>query len=140
MEDMKMMNMGGEGQAQMTFYWGRPTDILIRGWPGESPTMYALALITIFLTSVLIEWLSHARLVKPQMNDTVAGLLQTLMYAVRTCLAYLVMLAVMSFNVGIFVAAIGGYGAGFMIFGSRVFKKSGEDDGGKPADLPPFTC
>lgn len=142
------MNMGmnmSQNNGQMTFYWGQATDILFPGWPGESATMYAIVLITIFLTSIFIEWLSHARVIKSHFNDAVAGMIQTLMYAARTGLAYLVMLAVMSFNIGVFIAAIAGYATGFMIFRSRAFRKSGEvglleEDYGKSADLPPFTC
>ncbi|KAJ0091702.1 hypothetical protein Patl1_14570 [Pistacia atlantica] len=52
-----------------------------------------------------------------------AGLLQTLMYAIRVALAYLLMLAVMSFNIGVLVAAVGGYSVGFLVFGSQVFRK-----------------
>ncbi|CAM8916371.1 unnamed protein product [Rhodiola kirilowii] len=141
MDMNKGSSMLSNNGGQMTFYWGQATDILIPNWPGESSTMYAIALITIFLISMIVEWLSHARVIKPHLNDVVAGLLQTLMYAARTALAYLVMLAVMSFNVGVFVAAITGYATGFMIFGSRIFNRSGQlEYDGKSADLPPFTC
>ncbi|KAL9665318.1 hypothetical protein QQ045_020735 [Rhodiola kirilowii] len=63
------------------------------------------------------------------------------LHARRVALPRPIMLAVMSFNVGVFVAAITDYATGFMIFGSRVFNRSGQlEYDGKSADLPPFTC
>ncbi|KAJ0031697.1 hypothetical protein Pint_14377 [Pistacia integerrima] len=96
----------------LTFFWGSKREIIFPGWPGESFGGYISALVLVFVISLLVEWLSHARLVKLSTSSVVtAGLLQTLMYAVRVALAYLLMLAVMSFNIGVLVAAVGGYSA-----------------------------
>lgn len=56
------------------------------------------------------------------------GLAQTGVYTVRAGLSYLVMLAVMSFNGGVFLAAMAGFGLGFMIFGSRVFRDTSSNN------------
>ncbi|CAI0540367.1 unnamed protein product [Linum tenue] len=129
----------------MTFYWGKDALILFSGWPGTRTEMYVLALVFVFLLAFLVEWLSGCRLIRKD-----AG--RTAMHGVRAGLAYMVMLAVMSFNGGVFLAAVAGHAVGFLVFGSRVFKK--DDDGvgldggdyrhrragGLRSDLPPISC
>ncbi|XP_027351302.1 copper transporter 6-like [Abrus precatorius] len=119
-----------------TFYWSHKVDILFRCWPGDSAAMYAVALLLVFVMAVLVEWLSFTKIVKLKpgaSNDVVGGVLKTGLYGVRSGLSYLVMLAVMSFNGGVFIVAIGGHVIGFLIFGTRAFrKKSGGLDSPKP--------
>ncbi|KAL9315414.1 hypothetical protein ACSQ67_016415 [Phaseolus vulgaris] len=119
-----------------TFYWGHKVDILFRCWPGDSAAMYAVALLLVFFMAVLVEWLSFTNIVKLKpggSNDVVGGLLKTGLYGVRSGLSYLVMLAVMSFNGGVFVVAISGHVIGFLIFGTRALrKKSSGLDSSKP--------
>ncbi|KAK2999059.1 hypothetical protein RJ639_022699 [Escallonia herrerae] len=110
----------------MTFFWGKNSEILFSGWPGTNSAMYALALVFVFFLAFIVEWLSHSRFIKQEANHVAAGLAQTLMHALRVGLAYLVMLAVMSFNAGVFIVAVAGHTLGFFFFGSRVFKKSPE--------------
>ncbi|KAI6671054.1 hypothetical protein NL676_005939 [Syzygium grande] len=62
-----------------------------------------------------------------------------LMHATRTRHAYLLMLALMSFNVGVLIVAILGHGVGFFFFGSRAFKKT-PPPGKVSTDLPPMNC
>ncbi|GAV78325.1 Ctr domain-containing protein [Cephalotus follicularis] len=124
----------------MTFFWGKNAEILFSGWPGTRTGMYVLALVFIFVLSLLVEWLSHCKLVKPGSNNLVAGVIQTFMHAIRVGLAYLVMLAVMSFNVGVLLVAIAGHGVGFFLFGSRAFKKTETVPYQKHTDLPPISC
>ncbi|MBA0785392.1 hypothetical protein Gotri_025113 [Gossypium trilobum] len=69
-----------------------------------------------------------------------SGLLQTLMYATRVALAYLVMLAVMSFNVGVLLASVGGYAVGFLVYGSQVFRKADFIQYEESSDIPPLNC
>ncbi|KAM6578106.1 hypothetical protein CsatB_029943 [Cannabis sativa] len=90
---------------------------------------------------MVIEWISQARLIKSIINDNVvkAGVLQTFMYGFRVGLAYLVMLSVMSFNIGIIIAAIAGYSLGFLVFDRRMFWGSMIVYDGPP-DLPPLIC
>ena len=125
----------------MTFFWGRNAEILFPGWPGSHSGMYALALVFVFVLCLLVEWLSHCKLIRDGSNRVAAGLTQTVLHAVRIGLAYMVMLAVMSFNVGVFLVAIAGHALGFLFFGSRVFKKAPPPQAfGKTSDLPPMSC
>ncbi|KAK9920523.1 hypothetical protein M0R45_029078 [Rubus argutus] len=125
----------------MTFYWGDSAEILFSGWPGrDDPVMYGVSLTFVFVLAVLVEWLSHCRFIKPGAKDVAARLLRTGLHAVRSGLSYMLMLAVMSFNGGVFLAAVGGHVLGFLVFGSRAFPKSGGSSSEKLSDLPPSSC
>ncbi|XVE79496.1 hypothetical protein DITRI_Ditri14bG0063800 [Diplodiscus trichospermus] len=126
--------------AQMTLFWGKNTEDIFPGWPGRSLYSYFFGLIWVFLLSLMVERLSHTRFIKPGTNHVTAGLLQTLMYAIRVALAYMVMLAVMSFNVGVFLASVAGYAVGFLVYGSRVFRKSEFVSYEESSDIPPLNC
>nr|XP_043610736.1 copper transporter 6-like [Erigeron canadensis] len=107
----------------MTFFWGKNGEILFSGWPGTSSGMYALVLIFVFLLAFLVEFLSHTNLARNGSGRVTVGLLQTLIHTIRAALAYMVMLAVMSFNGGVFLMAVAGHALGFLVFGSSVFKR-----------------
>ncbi|XP_073147444.1 copper transporter 6-like [Henckelia pumila] len=126
----------------MTFFWGGDAEILFHGWPGhDRPGMYFLALAVVFFFAIFVEWLSHCSIIRESSRrGAAAGLLQSLMYALRIGLAYLVMLAVMSFNGGVFLVAIGGHSVGFFFFGSMAFKKAAPANYGTTSDLPPMIC
>ncbi|KAK6244983.1 hypothetical protein QUC31_011392 [Theobroma cacao] len=119
----------------MSFYWGHKSEILFSGWPGSNSGMYALALMFVFALAVTVEWLSYCSIIKPGANKVAAGFFQTAMHTVRAGLSYMVMLAVMSFNGGVFLSAVFGHAVGFLVFGSRAFRKSGGSE--KKPDLPP---
>ncbi|WCJ28383.1 copper transporter 1 [Euphorbia peplus] len=123
--------------THMTFFWGHTTEILFKGWPGSSSGMYALALMFVFTLAVVVEWFNYCSIIKPGTNKVAAGVFRTAMYVVRTGLSYLVMLAVMSFNGGVFLVAVGGHAVGFALFGSRVIKKAGSGSEVQP-DIPPI--
>lgn len=123
----------------MTFFWGKNAEILFPGWPGyDNLGMYVLALVVVFVLAVLVEWLSACKFIKESSNHVAAGLVQTLMHGIRIGLAYMVMLAVMSFNAGVFLVAVAGHALGFFLFGSRVFNPS--SGACKTSDLPPLSC
>ena len=111
-----------EMMTHMTFYRGKNGEILFSGWPGTRSGMYALALIVVFLMAIIDEWLSGCRPVKAGSNYVAAGLVQTVVQGIRMGVAYMVMLALMSFNGGVFLAAIAGHALGFLAFRSMVFK------------------
>ncbi|KAK9755679.1 hypothetical protein RND81_01G042900 [Saponaria officinalis] len=138
--NMTMSHMNGM-MMHMTFYWGHKAQILFSGWPGSSTGMYVLALFVVFLLAVMIEWVSRSRITKR--NDVVSGVLLTLLHALRVGLAYLVMLALMSFNVGVFIVAVVGHAVGFLVFGTRVFgsgRGSDDEDEDRSLKLPPLSC
>ncbi|PRQ34273.1 putative Ctr copper transporter [Rosa chinensis] len=122
----------------MTFFWGTTAEVLFSRWPGTKTGMYYVALLFVFALAVLVEWLSHCRIIKVGSGHVAAGLIQTLLHCLRVGLAYMVMLAVMSFNAGVFLVAVAGHTLGFLLFGSRVFRKPVEDE--KGSDLPPMSC
>ncbi|KAI4354594.1 hypothetical protein L6164_003444 [Bauhinia variegata] len=122
-----------------SFYWGHKAVVLFPCWPGDNAGMYALSLIFVFVMAMLVEWLSFTNVVKlkPGSNDVVASVAKTALYGVRTALSYMVMLAVMSFNGGVFLVAIGGHVIGFLVFGTRAIRnKAVGSDHGKPSELP----
>ncbi|KAG5582836.1 hypothetical protein H5410_053463 [Solanum commersonii] len=107
----------------LSFYWGRNTLFLFPNWPGNSRGMYGLGLIFVFVLAILVEFFSNLKLVKPGSNRAAAVFFQAGVQAVRAGFAYMVMLAVMSYNGGVFLAAILGHAVGYVVFGSPIFKK-----------------
>ncbi|OIW05736.1 hypothetical protein TanjilG_23522 [Lupinus angustifolius] len=121
----------------MTFFWGKDSEILFDQWPGDKTGMYVLALVFVFVMSFLVELLSSTRFIKSGSNHFVAGLVQTVIHLLRVGLSFLVMLALMSFNGGVFLVAVVGHALGFFIFGSNAFKKKEYNN---DVDLPPMHC
>ncbi|KAH6765648.1 Ctr copper transporter family [Perilla frutescens var. hirtella] len=120
--------MGSMVMSHMTFYWGKNSEILFSGWPGTRTGMYVLALFLVFVLAFGVELLSwYVQRAEKAGGGLAAGLFRTVVHGLRIGLAYLLMLAVMSFNVGVFVVAVVGHSLGFLVFGSRVFKKFSAD-------------
>lgn len=105
MDDMAM---------HMSFFWGKDVVVLFAGWPGSGRLgLYLLALAAVFAVAVGAEILSAAPSLKPRGKSPVAGAaIHAAVYGVRMALAYLIMLSVMSFNVGVFVVAVAGHAVG----------------------------
>ncbi|XP_020595985.1 copper transporter 6-like [Phalaenopsis equestris] len=119
----------GGGMAQMAFYWGERPQILFFGWPGNrGQHIYILALLLVAAVAAISECLSIlSRRFAPQSSTRASfrpafGLALTAVHTLKMGLLYLVMLAVMSFNVGVFIAAVAGHAIGFLIVGSGVFR------------------
>ncbi|KAF3449034.1 hypothetical protein FNV43_RR09758 [Rhamnella rubrinervis] len=109
--DMNMMGM------HSSFYWGKDAIILFSGWPNKSLGMYILAVFGVFLLAVIIELLSASlAAIRTERNPMVAGFRLAVVHGFRMGLAYLVMLSLMSFNLGILIAALVGHAVGFFIF------------------------
>ncbi|KAK9734770.1 hypothetical protein RND81_04G162400 [Saponaria officinalis] len=132
-----MMRPKRRMMMHMTFYWGSDALILFRGWPGTSLGMYLFALVVVLVLALVQEFLSRSTIISTRVgNGPVSGLLKALLHAARMGVAYLVMLAVMSFNVGVFIAAVVGHALGFFL-ASRVF---GSGDDHKGSDVGPMSC
>lgn len=116
-ESMNMKDM----IMHMNLYWGKEVIILFKGWPSNNLGMYILALAFVFMLSTITEHLSMALTTKPAATTSpfIGSLTQTLPYALRIGLSYLIMLSVMSFNLGIFIVAVAGHAFGFFIVKSR---------------------
>ncbi|RRT45247.1 hypothetical protein B296_00031005 [Ensete ventricosum] len=116
---------------QMSFVWSTRAQILFSCWPGDRGAgAYLLALFLVAAASGLVDCLSVAIRSLPRGNRVALALLRTALHAARMGLAYLVMLAVMSFNVGVLIAAIVGHALGFFLTGSGLLKWAGPSSNG----------
>ncbi|KAG6417570.1 hypothetical protein SASPL_119753 [Salvia splendens] len=99
-------------------------------------------LAIVFMMSLLVEWMSHTTYLSnfSDEHNVRLGLIQTGFYIVRMVAAYIVMLAVMSFDARILSVAVAGYTLGFLLFGSGVFDHENELGYHKASDLPPLSC
>lgn len=133
----------------MTFFWGKESEILFTGWPGARGGMYALALVAVFALAFLLEFLGSrgldARL--PKAADgaprrAAAGAARAAVYALRVGGAYLLMLALMSFNGGVLLVAVAGHAAGFLAFRAGLFgdRRAQVEDAAKEQLAPAACC
>ncbi|KAG8362893.1 hypothetical protein BUALT_BualtUnG0026200 [Buddleja alternifolia] len=112
--NQSMMNMDDMTAMHMSFFWGKDVVVLFASWPGNGRLgMYILALAVVFVLAVAAEFFSVPPRLKPRgLTPAVGAALHATVYGVRMVLAYLIMLSVMSFNVGVFVAAVAGHSVG----------------------------
>jgi len=113
---------------QMSFYWGKNAIVLFSGWPNNSLGMYILAILFVFFLALAAEVLSNQPPIKRGINPLTGGLIQSGVYFFRIGFLYLLMLAVMSFNVGIFIAAVLGHSLGFFVARSRAIAVANGED------------
>lgn len=124
-QDMPMiMNM----VMKMNFYWGKDVTILFKGWPDNNLGMYILSLLFVFFMAFGVEIMSMGPIMINKRPTSAVGIIQDgIYYTVRMVLVYFVMLAVMSFNIGIFIVAILGHGLGYAIVKSREIGATGSN-------------
>ncbi|KAL3650715.1 hypothetical protein CASFOL_007118 [Castilleja foliolosa] len=124
----------------MTFYWGRRVTILFDFWTTDSWLTYFLSLLACFLFAVVYQYMEDRRVrIKllqknpPPSSGVAAPLVVSkvvaprrfagaIMFGINSAIGYLLMLAVMSFNGGVFIAVVAGLAAGYLIF------KDGEEE------------
>ncbi|KAG2685922.1 hypothetical protein I3760_10G149200 [Carya illinoinensis] len=111
--------MSNQMMMHMSFYWGKDAIVLFSGWPNQNLGMYMLALFFVFFLALATEVLSILPAVKSGTKLIVGELTQATVYAFRMGLGYLVMLSVMSFNLGIFIEAVAGHALAFFIIKTR---------------------
>ncbi|XP_024367311.1 copper transporter 5.1 [Physcomitrium patens] len=124
--------------SQMTFYWGKKVTILFYFWRVQSWGWFAVSLLIVILLAMLHEFLSFVKSrfvlgLKPTEEDggfrsshhkgAVQGsfsrrALESLMFGVIVGIRYLLMLASMSFNGGVFIAIVLGLTLGHFLFRS----------------------
>jgi solute carrier family 31 (copper transporter), member 1 len=154
------MDMGGHGMGpppaaggmpakrkhymHMTFYWGWKSEILFPGWPGARGGMYALALVAVFALAVVLEFLGSRGLESrlPSGRRAAGGAARAAVHAVRMGVAYVLMLALMSFNVGVLLAAVAGHAVGYLAFRARLCgdRRTQVEDGFKEEPAPAACC
>ncbi|CAL4954336.1 unnamed protein product [Urochloa decumbens] len=132
----------------MTFYWGKDSEILFTLWPGADGGMYALALVAVFALAFLLEFLGSRRLDALLPSAAAAGSSRrraaagAAVHALRVGGAYLLMLALMSFNGGVLVVAVAGHAAGFLAFRAGLFGdgRAQVKDGYNKEEFAPAAC
>ncbi|KAJ4952860.1 hypothetical protein NE237_029692 [Protea cynaroides] len=124
----------------MTFYWGKKVTLLFDSWKTDSWTGYALTLLACFLFSVFYQYMEDRRIrfkviatgKKPSTPSIDTPLLlpklagsrwsnpgkyaAAILFCVNSSIGYLLMLAVMSFNGGVFLAIVLGLSFGYLLF------------------------
>jgi copper transporter 1 len=118
----------------MSFFWGDRAVVLFPGWPGaRGAGAYLLCLLFVLALAALTEALAAASRCVARRGAGAGGrgvpassaALLTAAHAARMGTAYLVMLAVMSFNGGVLLAAVAGHALGFLLARSRVHPGGG---------------
>ncbi|XP_021894385.1 copper transporter 5.1 [Carica papaya] len=130
----------------MTFYWGRRVTLFFSSWQTDSWLGYALTLLACLLAAAFYQFLEDRRLKliryavaakkvspgapveAPLLHKTaVAGgdkwwspvkVFGALLFGINASLGYMLMLAVMSFNGGVFLAIVFGLTIGYLAFRS----------------------
>ncbi|KAG5243536.1 hypothetical protein OIU76_009550 [Salix suchowensis] len=123
----------------MTLYWGIKVTLLFDSWKTDSWFSYLLSLLACFVFSAFYQYLEDRRirlkaiavsnppqqpqsvnvtLLTPKRRASSAKFATALLFGINSAIGYLLMLAVMSFNGGVFLAIVLGLTAGYLLFRS----------------------
>ncbi|XP_039815095.1 copper transporter 4-like [Panicum virgatum] len=127
------MDMPYMPAMHMAFFWGHRVEVLFSNWPGDRDGvgMYVLCLLVVLVLAALVEVLSawsRGLSRRSHDSDALGTLLMTAIHVVKVGLSYLVMLATMSFNGGVFLAVLAGHAAGFFLSRRGVLGHAARDD------------
>ncbi|KAL3729057.1 hypothetical protein ACJRO7_033628 [Eucalyptus globulus] len=109
----------------MTLYWSRYVTLLFDSWRTDSWPSYFVSLAACFLVFAFYQSLasSSAAAVSPLLLKAGASRLArsarlgvALLFGLNSAIGYLLMLAIMSFNKGVFLAIISGLTVGYYVF------------------------
>ncbi|KAK1308296.1 Copper transporter 5.1 [Acorus calamus] len=123
----------------MTFYWGKKVTLLFDSWRTDSWTSYGLTLLAVLIASVFYQYLEDRRLrfkalsrSKPSPpsdespffllgytgggNRSSARFASAILFGINSAIGYMLMLAVMSYNWGVFIAVVVGLAIGYLFF------------------------
>ncbi|CAA7401234.1 unnamed protein product [Spirodela intermedia] len=130
----------------MTFYWGRRVTVLFDWWRTETWTGYALTIVVVLLAAAFYQYLEDRRLrlrdlcllkpspipssahapllgISPARRSAAARVAVAALFGVNSAIGYMLMLVVMSFNGGVFIAVVVGLATGYL-----AFRSGGEED------------
>eukprot|EP01114_Cavostelium_apophysatum_P020738 TRINITY_DN7033_c0_g1_i1.p1 TRINITY_DN7033_c0_g1~~TRINITY_DN7033_c0_g1_i1.p1 ORF type:complete len:143 (+),score=3.03 TRINITY_DN7033_c0_g1_i1:71-499(+) len=130
----------------MWFSSGTQLTIVFEGWKTETVWQYALSCIAVIILSACYEFIvtlkyniavhSKVKVDEEETHGLINGMSVrknsllnsthikiTLMHILQITLSYFLMLVVMTYNVGLFISCITGYGLGFFLFGSQRAKE-----------------
>ncbi|CAN6478705.1 unnamed protein product [Victoria cruziana] len=121
----------------MTFYWGKEATLLFDGWKTTTWLGYGLSLVALFLLSTFYQYIESFRIslqTASAVNTLDSGIQTPLLsnsgfaksrcrrlavaafFGVSSAIGYLLMLSVMSFNAGVFIAVVLGLTVGYLAF------------------------
>ncbi|XWS72275.1 hypothetical protein CRYUN_Cryun02cG0026200 [Craigia yunnanensis] len=119
----------------MTLYWGKDVTLLIDSWKTDSWLGYFLTLLACFLFSSFYQYMEDRRLrfrslvssnpsqpsstaVVPLLHKyrSSAKFATAVLFGINSAIGYLLMLAIMSFNGGVFLAIVLGLAVGYLFF------------------------
>ncbi|EOY30240.1 hypothetical protein QUC31_020364 [Theobroma cacao] len=120
----------------MTLYWGKDVTLLIDSWKTDSWLSYLLTLVACFLFSSFYQYMEDRRLrfntlassnpSQPSSTGAAVPLLSksrrsakfatAVLFGINSAIGYLLMLAIMSFNAGVFLAVVSGLAVGYLFF------------------------